>query len=75
MSYAGKDLHEAATDVILEMILSMAIKFVNFKEPGEIPSLCFNMYTCSPTSYLVAWSHIKVFLFTLFYPSLLGRVR
>lgn len=73
-SYAGKDLRSATTDAISEVILSMAVEFVDFKEPGGIPSPRFNVYTRSPTSCLVAWSHIKVFLFTLSYPSLLCRV-
>lgn len=73
-SFAGKGLWDAAVDAISEMILSMAVEFVDFKEPGGIPSPRFNVYTHSPTGCLVAWSYIKVFLFALSYPSLLCGV-
>ena len=61
-------------NAINDMIMSLEVEFIDFKEPGGVPSPRFNIFACSPTKSLVAWSHIRSFLFMLPYPTLLSGV-
>ena len=69
--FKGEDQKEEARRAIAEMTHSLRVELINYKEQGGIPAPRFNVFTTTPTSDMLVWTHIKKYLFTLTYPSVL----
>jgi len=52
----GPQLAAAAHE---KLVSAATVEFIDFRIPGGIPSLRFNVYSPTPTSDIVAWSSIK----------------
>lgn len=72
--FAGKDLRPAAQEAIETMIKSLTVEYIDFKDPGGIPSPRFNVFAHSPTKDLLAFTNIRLLLFSFVYVSLLCGV-
>ena len=71
--FTGEDL-STAKSAIETMIDTLTVEFIDFKDPGGIPSPRFNVFARSPTSDMLAFTNIRILLYSLSYVSLLCGV-
>lgn len=69
--FEGEDGKTDARKAISEMTHSTRVDLIDYKEQGGIPAPRFNVFITPPTSDMLAWTHIKKYLFSLTYPSIL----
>lgn len=74
IEFTGKNLRPAAQEAIETMISSLTVEYIDFKDPGGIPSPRFNVFAHSPTKDMLAFANIRLLLFSSVYISLLCGV-
>ena len=62
-SLSGAGAYLRTQKVILDMVNSLRVEFLDFRSPGGGPAPRWNIYVTSPTAHILAWSKIQAHAF------------
>ena len=71
-SFSGVGAYLRAQNVILNMVNSVLVEFLDFRTPGGRPSPRWNIYVTPPTTHILVWSKIQAHAFQMSYPCILN---
>ena len=71
-SFSGAGAYLRAQNMILNMVNSILVEFLDFRTPGGGPSPRWNIYVMPPTTHILTWSKVQAHAFQMSHPCILN---
>ena len=71
-SFSGAGAYLRAQNMILNMVNSILVEFLDFRTSGGGPSPRWNIYVMPPTTHILTWSKVQAHAFQMSHPCILN---